>query len=135
MSTVQSPARIKELTEERLELIEEKNKVTEELRALNTRINHSDIPEPERRIILNSLYARRAELVKESDELSADIADVNAEIKELSGSGKATWDMRNVLTIVAAYIAAGDTRPADEMTRHAIEELEIITRTVADYKP
>lgn len=131
MSNTQSPARLKELTEERLELIEEKNRVTEELRALNTRINHADIPRNE----LPDLYARRAELVKESDELSADIADVNAEIKELSGSGKATWDMRNVLTLVAAYIAAGDTRPADVMTRQAIEELEIITRTVADHKP
>lgn len=131
MSNTQSPARIKELSEERLEIIEDKNRITEELRALNTRINHADIPRDE----LPGLYARRAELVKESDELSADLAEINAEIKELSGSGKATWDMRNVLTLVAAYIAAGDTRPADEMTRHAIEELEIITRTVMEVKP
>jgi len=131
MQSTQSPARLKELAEERLEIIEEKNRITEELRALNTRINHADIPKSE----LPGLYTRRAELVKESDELSADLAEINSEIKELSGSGKATWDMRNVLTLVAAYIAAGDTRPADEMTRHAMEELEIITRTVAAHKP
>jgi len=131
MQSTHPPARLKELAEERLEIIEDKNKITEELRSLNTRINHADIPKSE----LPGLYVRRAELVKESDELSADLAEINAEIKELSGSGKATWDLRNVLTLVAAYIAAGDTRPADEMTRHAIEELEIITRTVMEVKP
>lgn len=125
--TPEQNARIKELNEERLEIIEEKNQLTEELMRVKARIAKvGSHPTP-------GDHVRRAELVKEIDELNADIADINTELKTLSGGGKAGWDLRNVLTLVAAYIAAGDTRPADEMTRHAIAELEIITRTVQNH--
>ena len=127
--TPEQNARIKELNEERLEIIEEKNQLTEELMKVKAEVLTEGIS-AYRRL---QLQTSRAGLVKEIDELNADIADINTELKTLSGGGKAGWDLRNVLTLVAAYIAAGDTRPADEMTRSAIAELEIITRTVQNH--
>ena len=125
-------ARIKALNEERLEIIEEKNLLTEELMGLKTKLTSLSYQKDGKEI--TDLQTRRTELVKEIDEMNADIADINAELKTLEGGGKAASDFRNVLTLIAAYIAAGDDRPADVMTRSVIAELEIITRTFEESK-
>ena len=132
MNNTDRTARIKELSEERLEIIEEKNALTEELMQIKVKMTAVG-PSPQGKKLLMDLQTRRSELVKEIDELNADIAEINTELKTLQGAGK-TWDTRSVITMVAAYIAAGDTRPADEMARHAMQELEIIINTIEESK-
>lgn len=132
MNNTDRIARIKELAEERLEVIEEKNALTEELMQIKAKITAVG-PSPQGKKILTDFQTRRAELVEEINELNADIAEINHETKTLQGVGK-TWDTRSVITMVAAYIAAGDTRPADEMARHAMQELEIIINTIEESK-
>jgi chromosome segregation ATPase len=133
MNNTDRTARIKELSEERLEIIEEKNALTEQLLQVKAELTTVK-PGPQGKRLLMDLHTRRSELVKEIDELNADIAEINTELKTLQG-GNATWDLRNVLTLVAAYIAAGSSKPADELTREAITELELITRTIEETRP
>lgn len=117
---------IEDLEARRTELVDEKAAITQELAKLKPLIETTP-PYLRGSAEYRDLLDRRSELTSDQADMEAELQEVNAKIRKArAAAGSPAFHLGHVVSMVAARIAAGDSRPVADLADEAKRDLEEI---------